>query len=69
MPTRTGIAALTQAVKHICRILTSFRPAVNGVIQAAVTAGTITPAQSAVVNSWLDAAQGACDILRAVSGY
>lgn len=66
---RTGIAALTVAVKTICRLLVTYRPAINGLINAAVTAGTITTVQRDILNTWLDGAQAACNVLRVVSGY
>jgi hypothetical protein len=69
MAERTGIAQLTLIVKHICRLLAKFRPAINTVIAAAVSGGHITAEQSVTVNVWLDAASGACDILRMISGY
>jgi hypothetical protein len=69
MALRTGIVAATLVVKHLCRTLTHFRPAINTVIAAAVGGGSITTAQATTLGSWLDAAQAACDILRAISGY
>jgi len=69
MAFRTGIVALTFAVKHICHLLTSFRPSINTVLSDAVSAGTITSAQSATAANFLDSVQVACDIFRTVSGY
>jgi hypothetical protein len=66
---RTGIAALTVAVKHICKLLTTYRPAINGLIDAAVSGGHITSSQATTLKSWLDGASAACDVLRIVSGY
>jgi len=66
---RTGIVVLTLIVEHICRLLTAYRPAMNVVIAAAVTAETITSAQATTINAWLDGAQAACAVLKAVSGY
>jgi hypothetical protein len=66
---RTGIVALVQLIKHACRILTKFRPAIDQVIAAAVTGGVITSIQQGVLKTWLDGAQVACDILRQVTGY
>jgi N-acetyl-gamma-glutamylphosphate reductase len=69
MATRTGIAALTVIVKHVCRILTTFRPAIDQVIATSVADNLITSGQATTLKAWLDAAQAACDILRLVSGY
>jgi len=69
MALRTGIVVLTLIVEHICRLLTAYRPAMNGVIAAAVTADTITASQANTIGAWLDGAQAACAILKAVSGY
>jgi len=69
MALRTGIAILTVIVEHICRVLNAYRPAINGVISAAVTAGTITSTQASIIGTWLDGASAACAILKAVSGY
>lgn len=68
-PIRTGMAIATTITKHLCRVLNAYRPAMTVVINAAVTGGTITPAQAAIVNDWLNSAQGACDILRLITGY
>jgi hypothetical protein len=69
MALRTGIVAATLIAKHLCRTLTHFRPAINGVIAFAVTETTITSGQAATLASWLDGVQGACDILRAITHY
>jgi hypothetical protein len=66
---RTGMAIATQVVKHLCRILITYRPAMDGVLAQAVTAGHITAAQKLLLDSWLDGAAAACDVLRLVSGY
>lgn len=69
MALRTGISAATKIAEHLCRLLTAYRPAINTVIAAAVTAGTITSGQAATAGTWLDGAQTACAVLKAVSGY
>jgi hypothetical protein len=69
MATRTGIVALVQLAKHACRILTTFRPAIDSLIAAAVTAGSITTAQQTTLESWLNLTQAACDVLKVVTGY
>jgi hypothetical protein len=69
MALRTGIVVLTLIVEHICRLLNSYRPAINGVIASAVTAGNITSSQATTIGLWLDGAQTACAILKTVSGY
>lgn len=69
MAVKTGAASLTLLAKHICHLLTTWRPAINGVIAAAVAASVITPAQSVTLTAWLDGASAACDILRVITGY
>jgi hypothetical protein len=66
---KTGMSALTQTLKHICRLLTRFRPAMTSVINQAVTFGTITSGQAGTLNAFLDGAQVACDILRLITRY
>lgn len=66
---RSGIVAVTFAVKHICHILVSYRNAIDGVLDAAVASETITADQRLIAANFLDLATGACDIFRAVSGY
>lgn len=66
---RTGMAVATQIIKHLCRILQVYRPAMNDVIAAAVSAGHISAAQQLLLNSWLDGAAAACDVIRIVTGY
>jgi aspartate ammonia-lyase len=69
MAVRTGIVALTLAIKHGCHLLNVFRPAIDTVIANAVTGNVITSAQSTTLKTWLDGMQAACDIIRVVSGY
>jgi len=69
MALRTGIVIVTLLVEHICRVLTAYRPAMNAVIQAAVTAGSISAVQRDILFTWLDGAQSACAIIKVVSGY
>jgi len=69
MALRTGMAIVTLLVMHICRTLNAYRPAMNAVIAAAVTAGTITSGQATTIGTWLDGAQAACAILKTVTGY
>lgn len=66
---RSGIVALTVAVKHICHILVTYRNAVDTVLDAAVASETITADQRLIAANFLDLATGACDIFRLVSGY
>lgn len=69
IPLRTGIVIVTQLVKHICHVLTTYRPRIDEVIALAVSGGTITSVQADILKTWLDGAQTSCDIIRAVSGY
>jgi len=39
------------------------------VIAAAVSAGHITAAQKLLLDSWLDGASAACDVIRIITGY
>lgn len=66
---KTGIVVVTQLIKHMCRVLTTYRPAIDRVIAAAVAGGLITSVQKDVLETWLNGAQTACDIIRIVSGY
>lgn len=66
---RNGAVALTQTVKHICRILTKWHPAISAVITAAVGSGAITSAQASTLEAWLSAADDACSILRLITKY
>jgi hypothetical protein len=69
MPLRTGIVAATLAIKALCHTLTTYRPAIDTVINAAVAAGHISTVQKELLETFLTSAQGACDIIRIVSGY
>lgn len=69
MALRTGIAAATLFIKELCRVLRTYRPAIDGVVTTAVSGGLITAAQKVLLDSWLDGAQAACDVIRLVSGY
>jgi hypothetical protein len=69
MAVRTGIVVVTLLVKHICRVLSVFRPSIDTVIANAVAGDVITSTQSASLKVWLDGTQAACDIIRLVSGY
>lgn len=66
---RTGIVILTQLVKHTCRVLTKYRNAIDHVLLVAVEEALITSSQKATVDAFLDAASGACAILRLATGY
>lgn len=69
MSLKTGIVAATLFIKQLCHVLLRYRPAIDGVISAAVTAGTITSLQAGILTTWLDGAQTACNVIREVSGY
>jgi len=69
MPLRTGIVALVLLVKHICRVLATWRTPISGVIASAVSSSLITSSQAATLNTWLDGAQTACDVLRTITDY
>jgi hypothetical protein len=69
MATRTGMSEATQIAKHLCRLLAAFSPAMRSVISASVTSSVITAEQGATLNIWLDGANSACDVLRAITGY
>lgn len=66
---RTGIVAATLFIKQLCHTLNTYRPAIDGVIAAAVTADLITTTQADILKTWLNGAQTACDIIRTISGY
>jgi hypothetical protein len=69
LPIKTGIVIATLLIKRLCHVLTTYRPVMNEVIAAAVLAGHITSLQADVLATWLDSAQGACNIIRTISGY
>lgn len=69
MAVKTGIVAATLFVKSLCHVLLRYRPAMDAVIASAVSAGHITSVQAATLETWLNGAQAACDIIRTVSGY
>jgi len=69
MALRTGIVVLTLITEHICRLLNTYRPAMNAVIAGAVTAGSITSSQATTLGTWLDGAQAGCAILKTITGY
>ena len=69
MPIRTGIVAATIFIKHLCHVLVTYRTAINTVVDAAVAGSIITSTQRDVLFTWLDGAQTACNVIRAVSGY
>jgi hypothetical protein len=69
MALRTGIVVVTLLIEHICRVLTTYRPAMNTVINQAVTAGHITSVQKDILMTFLDGANSACAIIKVVSGY
>jgi hypothetical protein len=66
---KTGIAIATIIVEHLCRILTTYRGKMDGVIASAVSAGTVTSAQAVTLGQFLDLANDACTVIKLVSGY
>lgn len=50
-------------VRFLCHVLAHFRPAIDAVVNLAVTNSTITSGQRTTVNNWLDAASVVCTIL------
>lgn len=69
MPIKTGIVAAVVFVKELCRVLRVWRPAIDIVVNNAVTTGLITAANKATVDQFFDVAQAACDVLRVITGY
>lgn len=69
LPIRTGIVVATVLIKHLCKVLTTYRPLMDQAIAAAVDAGHITTVQRDILATWLNGAQTACDVIRVVSGY
>jgi len=69
MSLRTGIAAATFAIKALCHVLITWRNKIDATIDAAVTSNVITTLQASELKAFLDAADGACAIIRLVSGY
>ena len=69
MPLRTGVVSLTLIAEHACRLLAKYQAAIETVLDQAVTSGLITSAQKAQVDAFIAAANGACAILKIVTGY
>jgi len=69
MAQKSGIVAVTQALMHICRIITAYDTKLRAAIDAAVVSGAITEAQAETAKAFLSTAQTACTIYRAASGY
>jgi hypothetical protein len=69
MALRTGMAIVTLLLIHMCRVLNTYRHAMDTVIEAAVVGGTITTEQSNTVNTFLNGAQAACNVMKAITGY
>jgi len=69
MALRTGLVILTLIVEHACRLLNTYRPAMNAAISTAVSGGVITALQAGTLHTWLDGAQVACAILKSITGY
>jgi len=69
MPVKTGIVAATIFIKQLCHVLIKYRPAMDAVIASAVSGSIIDSTQAAILTTWLDGAQTACNVIRVVSGY
>jgi len=66
---KAGLVAITKFVEHGCRLITKYRTHMDAVIDAGVSAGSITIAQAATLKAWLDALTGVCAILKLLTGY
>ncbi len=66
---RTGIAALTFALKHAYEVLLVYGDKLDKVIDQAVTDGKITSAQAAELKAFLAGLAAAVLIVRTISGY
>lgn len=69
MAVKTGLVAVVIALEGVCRTIRAFRPKMDIAIDAAVTGGLITVGQGTTAKDFLSGVQGACDILRVVTGY
>jgi len=66
---RTGISVAAKVAIHLCKVLTTYRSAIDGVVAGGVTSGAITSGQAADIKTWLDAASAACTALKLLTGY
>lgn len=66
---QAGLVALTKLIEHGCRLITKYRAQMQALIDHAVSIGSITAAQGATLEAWLDALSGICAILRLVTRY
>jgi len=69
MNPKTGLVAVVVALKAICRTLDAYQPKMVAGINAAQSAGKISPSQASALISFLDTVRFNCDILRAATGY
>lgn len=69
MAVRTGLVVLTLILHHMCRLLATYRTAMNTALAAAETAGTITSAQHTTATAFLDSVGAACTVFELVTGY
>jgi polyhydroxyalkanoate synthesis regulator phasin len=69
MPLRTGIVAITFAMRAMLHTLTAYQDKVNAAIDQAVTDGKITAAQAAELKAFLAGLAAAFLIVRMISGY
>jgi len=66
---KSGIVAVTYAIKKICRVLESYDVKLRAALDAAVVAGKITEEQAATAKAFLSTVQTACFIFESASGY
>ena len=69
MPLRTGIVAITIAMRALFNTLAAYNDKINAKIDEAVTAGRITASQAAELKAFLAGLSAAYLIVRLVSGY
>lgn len=66
---RTGADAIAQALAHICRTLVRYRPKLETVIDAAVSASVITSGQATTAKDFIGTASTVCAIFQLVAEY
>ena len=66
---KTGADAIFIALRHICRVLTTYQTRLTAVVAAAAGAGAITAGQQAAINTFISVAASTCGAFEALAQY
>ena len=69
MAGRTGADAVFVALRAICGTLTRYRVKLDALINAAVTATVLTPAQGTVARDFVASANAACTVFQILAEF